>query len=396
MDRALVDARLQSYTAAEHRIGANLHDLEAHSVYQLLQSGVLTGRTEKAMRSMGSADPSLWDLFSLLGSTLEQARKIRGDRNRTGAREHNELVALLDGPSVLIRRDSVPLAERSLTSAQSLEERLTIAQLIDRMQALYEPVRNAVAQADAVLDGLLPRLSSADTTIRSLRATCGELGIDQVDLDRLDATMAEIRDRALTDPLAIPPDARSTIDTALHDATTRIHQARASHAALSDDFARAAELVDRCRALIAEATTDRAASLRKVVVNAALPRPPHVDAIDGDKGIADALEAITQSRTSWQQSRRRLDDWFVRTQRLESQLLRVAARVRRPLDRRDELRGRLRAFRAKMSGIGASEDDTLRTMSNEIHNELYTAPSDLDRAARLLNAFGEQLAASRS
>ncbi len=46
-----IDMRLQRYTAAEHRIGANLQELEQHSVYQLLTTDVLTGATPARSRS---------------------------------------------------------------------------------------------------------------------------------------------------------------------------------------------------------------------------------------------------------------------------------------------------------------------------------------------------------
>ena len=54
METREIDARLQRYTASEHRIGSNLQELEQHSVYQLLTTDVLTGETAKALAPLSS------------------------------------------------------------------------------------------------------------------------------------------------------------------------------------------------------------------------------------------------------------------------------------------------------------------------------------------------------
>ena len=93
-----------------------------------------------------------------------------------------------------------------------------------------------------------------------------------------------------------------------------------------------------------------------------------------------------------QSTRRELDSWSVGATRLRDQLARVVASNRAPLEKRNELRGRLGAFRAKMAATGFSEDLVLRDISAEAHNELFTSPTDLVRAERLVTEFGNRLA----
>lgn len=391
MDTGQIDAKLQEYTAAEHRIGANLHELEDHSVYRLFTTGVLTGRTESAFRAAQQADPSLWDLFTLLSTTLERARSLRGTRSWVGGNERTELVDLLTRKEIVIKRDDVPLTERGLAGDSQAIQRMSIDGLMERMRALYEPLRDAISRADRVLDGLLPRLSAAEQTIQSLGADCSRLGVDDYDLRSITATIERIRELSLTDPLAIPADARSTLEQALHDAGVRIAEARASHDAIAHDLAAASDLLDRCRTLIAQAVADREQAMHKIVLQGSLPMAPNVNAIDGPKGLAAGLDDITDRQGPWQATRHLLDSWLLRARRFEAQLESVAGRIRAPLDRRAELRGRLSGFRAKMSGVGRSEDSGLRELSDEVHSELFTAPSDLDRAERLLAEFGSRL-----
>ncbi len=389
-----IDRRLQRYTAAEHRIGANLQELEQHSVYQLLTTDVLTGATAKALASVNDANPNLWQLFTLLGSALDAARKLRGTGARLRNEDRLELAERLGTASILIGSEDIPLGERGLTGSSLREEHISIEGLIDRMSALYEPVRDVVTHAEKVLRETLPRLNSAESTVTRLRKDAQSLGVDTVDLDRIDETIARIRDLSLTDPLSIPANARRSFDDAIHAASATIAAARASHDSLASDIASASDLLDECRDLIAQADSSRSETITKIVQPIGLRRPPSIDAIDGDRGLAAKLDPIVGSSQSWQSIRRSLDVWATTATRLRDQLKRVAEANRAPLEKRNELRGRLSAFRAKMAATGFSEDLVLRDISAEAHNELFTSPTDLVRAERLVTEFGNRLAAS--
>ncbi len=392
MDTSQIDARLQEYTAAEHRIGANLHELEDHAVYRLFTSGVLQGKTQAAFAAVQSTDPSLWDLYSVMSSALDRVRTLRGSRSWLGGDERAELIKLLTGREIVIRSDDVPLLNRDLTASAEQVERASFPELIERMRQMYEPVRAAISQAETVLDGLLPRLTSADQTLARLRVDTANLGLDDREIKRIGETIERIRDLALTDPLSIPSGARASLDEAIHDAGAAVAAARSSHDAIAHDLTEAHDLLDRCRSLIAEVQAERERATHKVVLRTPLPVAPNTNAIDGPRGLAATLEPITTRRGPWQQTRRELDGWLQRARRFERQLERVRQRTHEPLERRDELRGRLGAFRAKMSGVGRSEDAALTELSDEVHNELYTSPSDLDRAERLLREFTAMMA----
>lgn len=394
METREIDMRLQRYTAAEHRIGANLQELEQHSVYQLLTTDVLTGATASALAVVNQADPNLWALFTLLTSQLDTARRLRGTGSRLSNENRVELGDRLRAASVLIASEDIPLSERGLTGPASRQERVTIEALIDRMSALYEPVRDVVTHAETVLRGVLPRLNSAEATVQRLHKEALALGVDTVELDRIDETIARVRDLSLTDPLSIPANARQGFDDAIHAAAASIATARSSHDELAVDIASASHLLDECRDLIAQAEQNRMESSAKVAQPIGLRQPPSMAAIDGDRGLAAKLVPILSSTKPWQAVRHELDSWSAVATRFRDQLLRVADSNGRPLEKRDELRGRLSAFRAKMAATGYSEDPVLRDISAEAHNELFTSPTDLVRAERLVTEFGNRLATS--
>lgn len=391
METREIDSRLQRYTAAEHQIGANLQELEQHSVYQLLMTDVLTGKTRAELRHVTEADPDLWDLYMLLGSTLDKARRIRGTGTRVKAAERQQLDQILRLPSVLIDIDQIPLSRRGLTTGALREERLTIEALIDRMRGLYEPLRDVVTHAERVLREVLPRLNSAESSLARLRSEAASLSLDTLDIDQIDETIKRIQDLALTDPLSIPTDARLSLDQAIAEAGARIAKARTSHDELASDMANASRLLDECRDLITHAQQYRDESLRKIASPIGLRQPPSMQAIDGPRGLGARLDPLLSSTQPWQVVRHQLDDWTQSATRFRDQLTRVEAANRAPLDKRNELRGRLNAFRAKMAATGNSEDSVLRDMSAEAHNELFTSPTELARAERLVAEFGNRL-----
>ncbi len=88
------------------------------------------------------------------------------------------------------------------------------------MSALYEPVRDVVTHAETVLRGVLPRLNSAEATVQRLHKEALALGVDTVELDRIDETIARVRDLSLTDPLSIPANARR--DSTTHSRCCRL------------------------------------------------------------------------------------------------------------------------------------------------------------------------------
>src|SRR5262249_36178663 len=62
-----------------------------------------------------------------------------------------------------------------------------------------------------------------------------------------------------------------------------------------------------------------------------------------------------------------------------------------PVAARNELRGRLEAFRAKADGIGASERPALAAIYREAHAVLYTAPTELTVARELVGRYAREL-----
>ncbi len=141
----------------------------------------------------------------------------------------------------------------------------------------------------------------------------------------------------------------------------------------------------------AEAAATECAS--KVVAPDRLVRVPSASVIDGDGGLADRLDELFERAptVSWNQKRSLLDGWLATARKLEKQLARAEKANRMPLEQREELRGRLEAYRAKIAAVGKAEDLELTAIVDDARNELYTAPTDLENAAAAIETLAERL-----
>jgi hypothetical protein len=64
------------------------------------------------------------------------------------------------------------------------------------------------------------------------------------------------------------------------------------------------------------------------------------------------------------------------------------------VDRRNELRGLLRAYKAKAARLGAAEDDTLAASYDQAQTLLWTAPCDLAQAEAAVAAYQRAILAT--
>lgn len=399
MDVAQIDETLQRYSLAEGRIGANLHELEIHSTYQILKTDKLRGTTSARIGPALQAADELWSMFGLFRDALAKARKIRGTGNRLGGSERAQLTEMLTTPSVVVRTAPTPLGERDLLDDGHNETKMSFEQIMARMRALYVPLRDGVAKVDDVLRDILPRLDAAHETLSRADAEAAALGVVEPDLraarDRLD----EVRRLSIDDPLALGSNAGSQLDRMATSAAQRVAQLRQGHDRLHSDLASMEGLIAEIRTLRARAAAAWTETQKKIAAPTGLVRVPGPMAIDGPRGLSERAASISSGpSSSWQAQRESLDLWLDSTRRLRDQLVRAERANRSPLDRRDELRGLLSAYEAKIARLGRSDDqrldNRLENIVDEAQSELFTAPTDLVRAEQLVRDLASAITSS--
>ncbi|TDD68810.1 hypothetical protein E1293_36635 [Actinomadura darangshiensis] len=396
MSRDEADASLARLLDEKERIGAALLELEAHQGYQLLEGAALDGETLRVQSDVRSRMAYLWLLFDLYGRVLGAAEDLRARHGRPGQAQLAELTRLLDGPSVELPAKEVPLERRTLLSVPS-GETLTLRAAVDRMTPLYEEVAQAVAGLDTVWSTLLSRLAEVEAERRAVDELLASLGGVEPGFDRLRAELEDVAATVRADPLALARDGLAD--------TARLDGVRTGLAALRRTLEEAERLRDgfsgRIRGvagaleLLREAEAEARAVRDEVRAKIAAPVLPDLPA--SAAALADRLAAVTRPRSGaargagWNDVAARVADLERAADTALARARETTGVIRGLLDRREELRGRLRAYQVKAARLGHAEDAELARIYEQARELLWTSPCDLRRATVALTGYQQAI-----
>jgi hypothetical protein len=288
----------------------------------------------------------------------------------------------------------VPLHQRDLTSAASTENKVSIDQLVSMMRHTYEPLRDAIAQVDAVWRDVLPRLDAGRQTLAAIQDDLHTLGIDAVaELQAAVMHIEEVDAMVLDDPLALGPSAGERLDSSVSAAADRVNQLISEKRTFNQEVGNIERQLADLRVLRARATAAWSEASAKIADPDGLIHPPGAQTIDGPGSLGNRAQPFLTVGADWATARHDHERWVARMNAFRMQLERAHAANRAPLDRRDELRGRLGAYRAKASRLGfaAITHPQVSDLADNAHSELFTAPVNLDRADELVERLGRAL-----
>jgi hypothetical protein len=185
-----------------------------------------------------------------------------------------------------------------------------------------------------------------------------------------------------SDPLAAWQDGRvrtEFIDRLQREAEAvraELAQAAAALAGFDDLAARIAALIDR----LAAAEADLRATSDLVRQKIAAPTLPDIG--ERAPGLRDRLAALAGLRRAGRWAALAKDAAAVQRDAMTAidQVRAASEQAAAPLNERDELRGRLTAYRAKAGATGRAEDLVLAAGYEHARELLWTAPCDLSQA----------------
>ncbi|WP_460525100.1 hypothetical protein [Flindersiella endophytica] len=380
MTKEAVDRALERLRADQDRISTALLDLDNHVGHRLLDSADLTGLTRRRWDEARAQIERLWRLFDAYGRTLEDAQRLRERKAKPDPPALEHLTKLLTGPVVVPDGEEIPLQQRTLLGPT--QATLTLDAAVTEMTEAYDRATEMVAAADAAWSVLLARIAELDQTHKSVTELAADLGVHPPEAEQLAARLEELRATVQGDPLSF--GAPGQLDT------RRFDQLAAAYATLENELSEARRARDECETRLGGLTTtldriretyDRTVRAREAVLakiaDPVLPEQP--DVLADLTGRLDAL-ALLRNRGRWSELAGRMND----LERATADGLRTAEEVFQAiaglLDRRNELRGRLEAYRAKAARLGHAEDTDLDRLYLRARQLLWSAPCDLGAA----------------
>jgi len=386
-----IDSTLRRLRDAAEAIASNLLEIELDPNRGLLDSGMLEGESATRWSEASTTLAQLWQWHAQLDQLLDRAAELRGARARLPEKRLEELRELLQGASIELANEYVPLEQRNLLAGAQAALRCTPDEMLEHSSAAFDKAKTVLAAAAGAWDQLLPRLHAASARLQEsaeLGRALGE-GVPP-GLDRARERLSALTERLSKDPLSVSAQEVLELEQALESFQVDLESLDRLRREIDTQLADARKLLEELRRVAGEGADAHEQALVKI----AAPAIP--DPLSLDSALAGQLQDVEKiaRHGAWRQARTVLEQWTSRAASLLEQARRIAGENRAPIQARNELRGLLDACQAKATRLGLIEDPQCSSMFEQAHDSLYTAPTDLGEATELVHCYRRALSQS--
>ena len=396
LTREQAEPAVSAAAAQRDTIQANLLDLDASFGKRLLAGASLDGETRRRWDTAVATLTRLFETFTAYSAVVDQAAELL-PRARKSAAALADLAVLLTGASVQLPMATSALASRDLTWTWTAA--VTLAAAVGEMRRGFAGVAELVATVERVERAGLPVQDLADQLAAARQQAAAS------PTPRWTRRPARPR-RAWPSCAACSTATRwpwcPRWAAAAGRWTRRGWACCASRcprsppgplswpglrACMDTRIAAAGAAVAAARAAWQDAMAARARVEAKIVAD--LPPLPGVGGLARQAAALDGLRAAgrwTRLATELDALDKLAADLIEQCQGAERDALAL-------LDRRDELRGLLDAYRARAALAGAVEDSALEARYSQAQELLWTAPCDLPSATAAVTGYQQAVRA---
>ncbi len=387
--------RVTAVLAERDAVQANLLELDGSFAKQVLEGATLTGLTRDRWTAASASLATLWETFLAYSAVVDRIAEIGTGNKRPVRKDLPELNTLLTGGCVQLPGAPVPLARRDLAAAA--RPPVTIAAAVGAMRRAFAEVTEVTSAVEAVWTAVAVPFDAVTGELARVRPLVGGLGADiQAEFRDAENALAAMRAAANADPLARwqpAPGAKTARAADGRVDTSAADRLREQVAALTPRIIELDRLRQQARRRIDDlaAATAAARVVRQDALTArrdvavritALPSPP--------PAISDAPLATLAALADggqWSRLAAELDRCETELAAASAQTADMTQTAADAIGKRDELRGLLRAYKAKAARLGAAEDPDLAARHEQAHGLLWTAPCDLAAAETAVAAY---------
>ncbi|MGO9973551.1 MAG: hypothetical protein ACLP01_12255 [Solirubrobacteraceae bacterium] len=388
-DTGRLDEGISELREALAEIQDALVELDGDATRKLLAGTALSGETAERWQRADQELQLLWKWFLAVGDLLKDVTEKRGAKSSLPPARLQDLAEELRRPAVEILSDT-PLPE----SARSSRPPVTLRALVAAMNTSILAIEQAVKDAERAWDRLLPRVAELEAAAAGVERSAQDAGVRVPnDLTVARRLIGELRRQCTVDPFAVHGDPVAEIARGLERAQAAVQesvrarsQLGAETAALLAELERALEELERAR--------DRQRESAEKITGAQGALADYDRAADELRTLLGALQdAAARAVSDPDAAARSLASVRQRSVPSLARARALAVNAGVDLATRDELRGRLDAYRAKARAMGRGEDLQLEDLYRQAIGELFSAPCDLARCNTLVLAYQRALSA---
>jgi len=388
-------AELERLETAINGLRAGIVELEQSPSYLMLVDAGPSTVTGAEYASAVRQAKNLWTVLEAASDQVELARRFANEHALTQRSTDRRRL----GDLHLLLAQTLPV--KNVGDPTDAGAMMTATEALASVRQRYDAIHQGVKRIDDAWLNVLPRVEAARETAARLEGEAEALGVVEPLIGRAKSRAENLAERLVSDPISVDPKDGPELDLLVGEAARQMAELRRGHDDLDEDLAKTEELLAGLRVLRIRAEAAGAETRQKIVDPHDLVVVPDVAILDGPGGLSQQLDDLFElarrdlagsgSGSAWTQQRAVLDRWLATAAKLERQLVSAEARNRRNLDRRDELRGRLQAFQAKMAARGKAESPEAMRLADTAWTELYTAPTDLDSAEAAIVQLATEL-----
>jgi hypothetical protein len=372
-------------------IQANLLDLDASFGKRLLAGAKLTGRTQQQWAAATADLTDLWETFNAYSAVVDRAAELAADIGRGSAVKVAEIARLLTGPSVRLASAAAPLGQRELTASASTD--ITVTAAVSAMEHAYASAAAVCGEAEAVWNQIADGLQEAGAGLdQAERKSAGLADADLISgIAVARANLGQLRQTLNTDPLVLGPPADPGNPGLAALASLRQQVSAMSARAdeldrLRADGVRRITAVAKAMATATVAWQDAVAAQQRAAARIA---DAAVQPLEDPGEMASRVAGLAelQAAARWVQLGAELASLEHDVAAAQRRYRDAQAEAMAGLERRDEMRGLLDAYKAKAAALGSAEDARLTALYEQARDMLWTAPCDIAAASSAVTSY---------
>lgn len=386
LTREQAQAAARAAAAERDTVQGNLLELDGSFGKRLLAGATLAGESRASWDKASAALAGLWDTFTAYSAVIDRASEILDAPGRVPPARVGEAASLLNGPSVILTRAVAPLSQRELTAGG--QTRLTLAATVREMRGQFSAVTSVISAAENVWNEISEGIRVLTTEIETARRqVAGEAELTGA-LAEAETGLGDLRGLLNTDPLALWRG--GSVDTTwldrLKDQTAAVTAQVAELARIRSDADRRITEITAAVAAAQQASLDASAARERASERISVPSYGFLPDVSGFASRLDGLRSL-KAAARWTRLASEHDALAREAEQATKQCKDAEQAATGLVQRRNELRGLLDAYRAKAGGLGAAENTELDQRYRQARDILWSAPCDLAAAAAAVNGY---------